>query len=342
VTFRFTAAASAADDVRSESALSFAAVAAALEAAGGRFEDIARTRLLYTSADDYQAMSAVRAPLFRERLADVGYPAASGFVTGGRGGGSPRFEIEVIAHPQRRTANSPAVVHRFGDVVPPFAHANEAGGIVFVSGQTAFNLDGTFPQRTATEQAEKVLGTLEPILSEFARSLSDLIGLTIFIAPSVSPADFVEVEGCVRRFLADCGARPVVTWLGIQALIFPGAVLGMEAVAGFHAAAVKAPDGNAARCGELIVASATAGGPVAQAVTQAADDLGRAIAQTGARPQRGGLVTAWFARGGREEVLKLVRDALGDLVPDPTISVAPMRAITSDETIMIELYAATA
>jgi enamine deaminase RidA (YjgF/YER057c/UK114 family) len=342
MTFRFAAAACAADDVGTESALSFAALEATLEAAGGRFEDIARTRLLYTSADDYQAMSAVRAPLFHERFADMGYPAAAGFVTGGRGGGPPRFEIEVIAHPHRRTANSPAVVHRFGGVVPPFAHANEAGGIVFVSGQTAFNLDGSFPHRSATEQAEKVLGTLEPILSEFARSLSDLIGLTIFIAPSVSPADFVGVEGCVRGFLADCGATPVITWLGIQALIFPGAVLGMEAVAGSHDEAVKAPEANATRCGELILASATAGGPVAQAVTQAVGDLDRAIAQTGARPQPGGLVTAWFAAGEREEVLELVRDALHDLVPAPTISAAPMRAIAGDETVTIELFAASA
>ena len=231
--FTFAAAEGAGIDVAEASRASFAAVEFELAARGAQFADVVRTRLLYTARDDHPVMNQAREPLFRSAFADGDFPTSGGFVTGGRGDGSPGLVLQVVSRPGKRTAFSPAVIRRWGGVQPPFVHVAEVAGIAFVSGQTAFEADGTFPPRGPGEQARKVLSTFAPILAEVGRSVSDLLAITLFVAPEAAGDAFAEVLEALEELLAMVPEpTPVVTCIGAEALVFDGAFVGAEAVAG--------------------------------------------------------------------------------------------------------------
>jgi enamine deaminase RidA (YjgF/YER057c/UK114 family) len=355
--FTFLTASCTGADVAEESRASFAAVDAALGARGMTFQDIVRMRLLYTGRTDFAEMNSVREPLFRSIFADGGFPSSVGFITGGRGGSSPRFEVEVVACRGKRTAFSPKAVRLFGGVQPPFVHVTEAGGVAFVSGQTAFEPDGTYVARSPGDQARKVLATIEPILAEVDRSVEDVLAVSLFLGPDARGPGFADVRRALEQFLAEVGdPAPTVTCVGVEALIFEGMSVGVEAVAGAPAGVRTtamgaigpppdltplSPRVSAARSGDLVTASVTvAADEPLVAIGRAAASLAEAIAEVTSVVAPGALVTGWFAPPVTHRTIELeLGAALQDSLPDAVVTPVPMRPVEGSEAITLEVYA---
>jgi enamine deaminase RidA (YjgF/YER057c/UK114 family) len=353
--FTFAAAEGEGIDVAEASRASFEAVQAGLSAHGAQLADIVRTRLLYTARADHPVMNQAREPLFRSVFADGAFPTSGGFVTGGRGDGSPRFGLEVIARPGKRTAFSPAVVRRWGGVQPPFVHVAEVAGIAFVSGQTAFESDGTFPERGPGEQARKVLGTLAPILAEVGRTVSDLLAITLFVAPEAAGDAFAEVRDALDELLAQVpDPPPVVTCIGAEALVFDGAYVGAEATAGApdeprnacrvedQASGTCTLGSTAARSGELVVATVAVCETSADAAIEiAARALADGVLGVGGPVAPGALVTAFYAPPLTRSDTAALSGALEQAFPDAIVHPVPMRPARGAETLLLEACAST-
>jgi enamine deaminase RidA (YjgF/YER057c/UK114 family) len=353
--FTFAAAEGAGIDVAEASRASFEAVEAGLHAREAQFADIVRTRLLYSARADHPVMNQAREPLFRSVFADGDFPTSGGFVTGGRGDGSPRFGLEVVARSGKRTAFSPAVIRRWGGVAPPFVHVAEVAGVAFVSGQTAFETDGTFPLRGPGEQARKVLSTFAPILAEVGRTVANLLAITLFVAPEAAGDAFAGVRDALDELLSKVGdPPPVITCVGAEALVFNGAYVGAEAVAGAPGAlrnvcrvedpraVALALGSTAARSGDLVVASvAVSEERGAAAIDVAAGALADAVAGVGGKVAPGALVTAFHAPPLTRDDIEELSGALQGTFPEVIVNPVPMRPARGVETLLLEAYAST-
>jgi 2-iminobutanoate/2-iminopropanoate deaminase len=343
--FEFLSVACPGATVTEETTATFAAVEQHLRSRGLGLADVLRTRLLYTARADYPEMGQVREPLFRDVFSDGGYPAAAGFATGGRGGASPRFELEIVAARPKTVRNSPQVIRAFAGVEPPFSHATAADGVIFVSGQTAFELDGSFPDRTPGEQARKVLGTLAPIVAEFGATVGDVIALTVFVDAGVDDAAFADIQQAIVAFTDSAGAHPpVVTCVDVTELVFPGAQVGMEAVAVMPGTDVLRSSGRCrlAAVDSFFAASASspAGASAGSAFDAAARELGLAIQETGIEPAAGALVTVWYTGDARAAAQASARRVLASQLPDAQLTLVPLQPRTGAPAVIFEIYGA--
>lgn len=336
-------------DVRAEAIGCFAMVEERLRALGLEFTDIVKTRLLYTEREDFPEMNSVRDPLYRGRFAPGGFPSATGLVTGGRDGAVPRFEMEVIARRGRTPLMADGVVRRWGDVSPPFTHANVAGDAVFLSGQGPWNEAGELLGTTTAEQVTATLGTVVPILAAAGRTMADVVSMTAYLTPAgMRSAD--PATGALLEFLEAHGldaAPPILTVLPVDDLAFPGMEVEIEVIAGppgrrgvrmGSAAPTRSPVGllpavaSAAAVGDLLLAGAgevSASGDAQEAAECARDALARvedALVDIGHRPSELGLVSVWFSpRQARAEVLEAVSGITAGWGA-PIVSAVPMPA----------------
>jgi enamine deaminase RidA (YjgF/YER057c/UK114 family) len=331
--FTFLKVAETGEDVVAETTASFAAVSEALDAAGLSMRDLVKIRLLYTERSDFPQMNSVRNPLFRSIFTDDDFPSATGVCTGGsgEGGSSPRFELEVIAAPQKQVRYADEVVRRFGDVTPPYAHVNVANGAAFLSGQGAFDTDGVFRASGPVEEATKALATFQHSLARADRSIEDVIAVTTYLKLSVmTPLEVDAVLAKVRDFVATLGSPvPTVTCVGVDDLAFEGMTVEIEVIAGAPggdrvtstlvparwAGGSLAGGSTALRSGGLVVGSASAG-----SAREAADVLARAVSEVGGISP-GALLTAWYTPDLERVVVDTeAAAALGGTIP----SLVPM------------------
>lgn len=326
-----------ASDIVAESQATYEQLDRELRGRGLAMHDVVRMRMLFTGQGDLAQMNTVREPMFREIFADGQFPSTAGFVTGPRGGAA-RFEMEVLAHAAKRTGCSDEVVLRYGGKRAPFVHVTEAGGVAFVSGQTAYEPDGTFVPRSPGAQAEKVLGTIAPILAEVDRTVSDLMSVSLFVGPAARGDAFADVRSAVDAFVATIDSpAPVVTCVGVENLVFDGAAVGVEAVAGGRGGdRCVSADSTAARAGELLVASAVGDG-----VESAIARLRAGVGELTDAVEPGALVTAWYAAPlTRADVQDVVGPALADLVPDCVVTPVPIHSAAGEpHGAVLELYA---
>lgn len=97
--------------------------------------------------------------------------------------------------------------------VGPYSPAIEAGGLVFFSGQTALDEQGTVIGESAAEQAIKALENLAALVRAAGLQTSDIVKTTIFLADL---ADFATVnEIYARYFTPPFPARSTVQVAGL-------------------------------------------------------------------------------------------------------------------------------
>lgn len=346
--FAFLRESAVADDVAGEARTVFAAIERRLTERGLSLADVGKTRILYTERPDYLEMNMVRDPLFRRTFRNDDFPCATGVVTGGNGGASPRLSIEVIACTRRRAGSSPEVIRQFGDVVPPFVHRNEVDGVVLVSGQGGFDLEGTLVGETPAEQARAAFATMAPILAGAGRDLSDVAAVTAYLVPSVCRGpDGEAVLAEMHAFLERCGGpAPVVTCIGVRDLAFEGMVVEVDVVAGPAGSRRIAQPASGATaigpvprasavtsCGPLVLGSVTAeGGEDGSAIDAAVAELTGALDSIAVVPPM--LLTAWHGAGVDGTALAT---AVTGRWPEAEVTIAPMRVHDGRQAVTVEL-----
>jgi 2-iminobutanoate/2-iminopropanoate deaminase len=110
-------------------------------------------------------------------------------------------------------------------VVPALSPAFEAGNLVFVSGQLAFDGAGGIVGATVGAQTRIVLDRIENVLAGFGLSLASIVKTTVWLASSDLFAEFNAAYG--ERFGT---LRPARSTIAVS-LIPPGALVEIEAVA---------------------------------------------------------------------------------------------------------------
>jgi enamine deaminase RidA (YjgF/YER057c/UK114 family) len=287
--------------------------------------DVVKLRFFYTSLADFPDMNQVREPLFRARFAHGQFPSSTGVITGGRGGTQPRFELEVIAHAGKVAFNAPGVIEEWEGVRPPFSHANIAGGLIFISGQGAYNDDGGLLSDDPTEQASASLGVLTKILAQAGCDTADVLSLTAYLTP-IALKSRSAIEAQLGQYLT--GAA-IATVIPVTGLAFPGMEVEIEVCARAKAAPGQTPfatashDAGAARAiryGGLLLARGGGEGQasVAACLKCAFDDLDAAMAGVGAVRKNAGTTTIGFAPAAD-------RSAVGDFAADiGNVTLAPL------------------
>jgi len=319
--------------IQEEAERLFAALEADLEGRGLTFHDVVALRYFYTERSDYLEMNDVRAGFFRPRFRDHAYPVSTGVVTGGRGGATPRLELEVLAAPGKQVTNSDRVYRTFrGATEPPaFVHAGRIAGLLLLSGQVGFDLDLKLVDPGPTGQAVRALENLEHVIQDCGRGPGDVLGYTVYLT---RPEDRAEVEAVVdafakRRYADD--RRPVITYVYVGELFMPGVLVEVDAIAADGEPVTVVPSGapdaagaRAARAGRWARADGVARGEEPdRLVAQAADALAANLAEVGAGLDDVVRVTAWFSpAGAREAVESALAARFGDAarmaVPSPT------------------------
>jgi 3-hydroxyisobutyrate dehydrogenase len=110
---------------------------------------------------------------------------------------------------------------------PAWSHATVAGGLVFVSGQVAWDADGQVVGRgSVEEQAEFVFDNLEQGLTAAGSALDRLARICVYLVDTEHIAGFRRVRD--RRL---AGIRPSSTLVIVAALVDPDLLVEVEAVA---------------------------------------------------------------------------------------------------------------
>lgn len=81
----------------------------------------------------------------------------------------------------------------------PFARSVEAGGFVFVSGQTAME-NGELIDGGIVAQTHKVIENIRAALAEAGCSLSDVVKVNVWLD---DPRDFWSFNGVFRQYFSD-------------------------------------------------------------------------------------------------------------------------------------------
>lgn len=128
----------------------------------------------------------------------------------------------------RRASNPPGLM-------PPrdFSHAlrvTGASGYVFVSGQVAVDATGAvcFPGDLPA-QTRLALENLRTALRAAGAETTDIVKLNIYVA-GLRPGDGAVIRQIRREYLCDDPA-PAVTLIGVEALVFEGLRIEIEAIA---------------------------------------------------------------------------------------------------------------
>ncbi|HEY0949693.1 RidA family protein [Nocardioides sp.] len=106
-----------------------------------------------------------------------------------------------------------------------FEQVREAGGFVFVSGQTPLTGSGEVPD-DAGEQATVVIGKIEGLLAEAGRTLGDVVKVTYFLTDI---ADLAAVRAALDAALPH--PRPAASLVEVSALVDPRFRVEIEATA---------------------------------------------------------------------------------------------------------------
>jgi len=101
----------------------------------------------------------------------------------------------------------------------------EAGSLVFLSGQLAFDRSGRISQAGIAEQTSQVLENIDHVLAELGLNRRNVIKTTVWLKPAT---DFVAFnESYAAYFGPHCPARSTV----YADLMLPAALVEIEAIA---------------------------------------------------------------------------------------------------------------
>ena len=106
---------------------------------------------------------------------------------------------------------------------------DDAGSIVFVSGQAPISADGRLVGEGDFEaQVRQVLENLRTVLEEAGSGLDAVVKLTVYLTEMSLLRDYTRIKS---EFFA--GEQPASTALGVTALARPEMMVEVEAVAAF-------------------------------------------------------------------------------------------------------------
>jgi enamine deaminase RidA (YjgF/YER057c/UK114 family) len=116
----------------------------------------------------------------------------------------------------------PSVQHGFSQVV-----VASGAKTVFISGQTAWDINMQIVGRSCAEQARQALRNVQSAVEAAGGTLGDIVALRIYV---VRMADHVEAVGSALKevFAAN---PPASTWIGVVALAVPDFLIEIEATA---------------------------------------------------------------------------------------------------------------
>lgn len=108
----------------------------------------------------------------------------------------------------------------------PLSHAVEAGGLIFLAGQTGISPStGALIGPGVTEQTRQTLENIRTVLRSLGKSFRDVVKVTVYLTDM---ADFPAVNEVYREFFSE--PYPARTAIAIKALP-GGAAVEIEAIA---------------------------------------------------------------------------------------------------------------
>jgi enamine deaminase RidA (YjgF/YER057c/UK114 family) len=116
-------------------------------------------------------------------------------------------------------------------VSPAFSHVAivPAGATtIYVGGQNGVDEKGVIVSADVAEQSTRAIDNASVALEAAGASLADVVQWTVFIA---SEADLGAAYGAIASRLSGPGAPPLVTGVRVAALLVPGALIEVSAVA---------------------------------------------------------------------------------------------------------------
>lgn len=328
----------------------FARAMADFEAAGLTLSNLVKVRFFYTELTDAAAMNQVRNEVYPLELRDGVWPASTGVVTGGRGGSAPRFECQLIAGSTNRAHRSTEVVAVWGESAPKFSHAHESDGLVFISGQGAYRVDGTLLGSDARTQTEGALATFARILAAAGLGTSDLVTVTAYLKPSITPevelvAELID-EYCRKHAIA-----PVVLMVPVRELAY-GMNIEIEAVAARAEptfGAISRPSGvfaahprssGAARVRDTVFAGwsgVLGAGTVSDALSGGLEELRARTSALGLEGEPRRLFTIWYSDDLERGAVESSADA--SLGPTDRCTIVPMPTQNDRSALTVEMIA---
>ena len=127
----------------------------------------------------------------------------------------------MSSHPAPYTASSVSSP-------PGYSHAMLAGGLIFVSGQVAFDSDGSIVGvDDIGAQTRQAFRNLAAVLEAAGATFADVAKLTYF----VRDVEAVGVIRAVRDEFLDTGNPPASTLVEVSRLIAPELLIEIEAIA---------------------------------------------------------------------------------------------------------------
>ena len=101
-------------------------------------------------------------------------------------------------------------------------------GLVFVSGQVAWDVDAKVVGKTYAEQTKKALENLSVVLASAGASAAEVLSLRIYMRGEIAD----HLEACVPQLASYFGAaRPALTGIGVASLATPDTLVEIEVVA---------------------------------------------------------------------------------------------------------------
>ncbi|MFN8231916.1 MAG: RidA family protein [Actinomycetota bacterium] len=294
-------------------------------------------RIFYRDRDDFAAMNSVRKRLFERVIKEHRYPTTTGLVSGGDPGG-PALEFEVMFGPGKTLRDSPQVWKQIGGGHgrPPAAHAVEWDGVLWISGQIAYDVETNLVGERAADQVPQAMANLRAIVADAEFAPAGFLAITIFlVAGALDEAD--QVIGAVLAELGgDLGDNPpVISVVGVEELFMPGLLVEIEALAArvgkstiqSESQSVATPNA-AARCGRYVFAVAESPSPRIQGWGEVIDELERMLVGQGAALADLGRLTVWVDPSiPREGLGRAVEADRGGRLPDDlAIGLIPSRA----------------
>jgi 2-iminobutanoate/2-iminopropanoate deaminase len=119
--------------------------------------------------------------------------------------------------------------YRVDGLPEPMSHytdAVKAGGLLFVSGLVPVDEEGRVVGADVAEQARQIFRNLELVLKAAGCGFEDVVKVTNFL---LNVGDRTAINPVRQEFFG--AARPASTLVEVSALVVPGALLEIEAIA---------------------------------------------------------------------------------------------------------------
>jgi enamine deaminase RidA (YjgF/YER057c/UK114 family) len=105
---------------------------------------------------------------------------------------------------------------------------DERSGLVFVSGQVAWDREGRVVGKSVEEQTALALENLSAVLAAAGCTAADVISVRVYVRGELAE----HMPACVPALAAFFGAaRPALTGLGVASLATPDTLIEIEVVA---------------------------------------------------------------------------------------------------------------